>query len=105
MPLAWSRAALIVGIVREASMSIVTVAVIIVAAALAWLVRWGCNRSAVQRLHGASFLAAGLEEPLRQSVLVGMAFACRCRISSFEKSISSPEDVLSSNRHCPALGR
>lgn len=28
-------------------MSIVTVAVIIVAAALAWLIRWGCNRSAV----------------------------------------------------------
>ena len=28
-------------------MNIVTVAVIIVAAALAWLVRWACNRSAV----------------------------------------------------------
>lgn len=28
-------------------MSIVTVAVIIIASALAWLVRWACNRNAV----------------------------------------------------------
>lgn len=28
-------------------MSVVTVAVIVIAAALAWLIRWGCNRSAV----------------------------------------------------------
>jgi uncharacterized membrane protein len=28
-------------------MSIITVAVVIVAVALAWLVRWGCNRRAV----------------------------------------------------------
>lgn len=28
-------------------MDVVTVAVIIVAAALVWLVRWGCNRNAV----------------------------------------------------------